>query len=617
MKPRLDLFRVVACTLIAGLAGFCYSIVSQADSGAATRDIGGSGASPRAVGSSALRFTNALSLTSPPDYDLGDGFYGSIMTRYITVTGGIRPYVYISPNISTVRGNFSSLDVMQSGCVMGTISPTTLIQDLVFTVIAADSTELQAKSKSQQQTNISPAGRFHLTLSSGGAQTFRFGTDRINDGLLGQSYAAKIEALGGKGSVEYSIVAGTVSLNGAPFGTGSSLEAFGFTLAQDGTLLGRALKAGTISFVARAKDSLGRTAKGRTVTTDDQLHSFTIADTQTTSTDSAVLSIKVKGNTAKLGGDSIAFACKFNFNNAGFGTINLANKRFTFILGANVYTGFLSATGKIINAGGGKLVFADGSYMSGQVDGASGVIKGTISKANLSARLDAVNLADRSLKRLPVGFFFCDFVISSNLVDFAAKHAGTKFSLDYVLGKTGTALGGNFQLLNLRAKDGFDIAGNPGTAWKVDFVAQPRTGVDDNAAFNNLADPAIGIRINQGFTQLIKRSEIGTDSKGSLVFKSTLQTGVKSLKIKAGVFTGSIETFTISAAQTTIPQAIDKVADVDQTFFNLGIDVNRNAPDASWHGEGARSIIKELTTFDPAAPRAHNKWIDRVQKRPH
>lgn len=611
--------RTLALCLFTALLGFCYSITTQASS-AAVRSLGSPNTSltgARAIGSSALRFTNPLSLLVPGDYDIGDSFFGSSITRYITVAGGIRPYRLSSANLGGALASGSTLSLMSAGCLMGSVTRATLVTDLTFNVTATDSFELQAQDKTKPQTNSSPNSRFHLYLYAGGAQSFRFAVDRINDGFLGQSYAGKVEAIGGKGSTSYTIVPGSVTLNGAPFGTGNSLEAFGLTLAQDGTLFGRALKTGLVTFTAVAKDSLNRTATGRTGTAPNQVITFNIADTNVTSTDNTILNVNIKGSTNVLGKDSASFTCKINFNAATIGELGLANKRFTLLLGNNVFTGYISSTGKLINGNGGKLVFADGSSLNGVVDAVNGTIKGTVSKANLSRGLDAGNLVDHSTKRIPIGFFLCDFVIASDLVEFAVKHTGTKYSLSYTLGRVGSPVAGNFQIISLTSKDGVDIAGNPGSSWKVNFISLPRVGVDDNANFTNLADPGMEIRIGQNFSQFISRNDLIVDSKGTLVYQNKVsQVGIKSLKLKNGVFTGSLETFVITAAQTTIPPAGDPVANVNATFFNLALDILRNAPDVPFHGECSRSITKEFLSGGFNAQKK-NKWIDKVQKRPH
>lgn len=613
MKLRRTSFAYsLKIALFSALLGFCYSITTQADS-AAPRSIDAP-AAPRVVGSSSMRFTNARSLLFPADFDVGDSFYGSVITRYITVAGGVRPYSFTSVNLTALLGANSTLAVMASGCLMGSVTVNTFSTDIAFMVSATDSTELQARDKTLPLTNSTPASKFHLTLYAGGPQSFRFAVDRLNDGVLGQSYLAKIDAVGGKGGTTYSILPGTVTFNSAPFGTGSSLEAMGLTLANDGTLYGRALKAGLIGFTVRAKDGLNRIAKSRTVATvQDQAVNFNIEDTAVTSSDSTLLSVNIKGNTAKLNTDTIQFSAKYNLG--GMGQAGLNGSPFAFVLGGNTYAGFLDSTGKVGTALKRPLVLADGSTMTAVVDAINGTIKGKIVKSNLSSTIDAINIADRSTKRLAVGILLCNFVVAADVLDFSAKHANSKYSLSYSIGHLGTPLAGNFQMYNIRSKDGNDIAGNPGTAWTADLIMVPRNGIDDNAGFSNLA--GVQIRINRNFTQDLPVSAFQVDAKGNLVYANkTSQTGIKTFTIKNGVFAAHLETYPISAGLTTIPPASDATATVLTTFFNLAIDVNRVAPNPSFHGECSKVILKEFLNPDPKHPHFNNKWIDRAHKRP-
>src|SRR4051812_7775590 len=81
--------RTIALGLVFAMAGFCLAISNSPDDSHS--------AGSRAVGSALpLRFTNPLVAGFTNEYDLGDACFGSLVTRFITAEGGLKPYRFTS-----------------------------------------------------------------------------------------------------------------------------------------------------------------------------------------------------------------------------------------------------------------------------------------------------------------------------------------------------------------------------------------------------------------------------------------------------------------------------------------------------------------------------------------
>ena len=197
--------------LLLAVAGFCYGTLTATTADSRGTDV--PGVETRRVGSGQLRFTNALFQGGGPnDFDLGDATFGSIIQRYITAAGGVRPYNYSygSPSLKQLLGQNSSLLIGQSGYMAGSIAFNSA-NPLVFGVTATDSTGSSG--------HLTVSANFHITPALGGVGVFRFAVDNINNGLVGLNYVGALDTIGPIGTVTYSIVPNTLTLNGAPVGT--------------------------------------------------------------------------------------------------------------------------------------------------------------------------------------------------------------------------------------------------------------------------------------------------------------------------------------------------------------------------------------------------------------
>src|SRR5262249_49611636 len=158
---------------------------------------------------------------------------------------------------------------------------------------------------------------FRLAVFTPVNQNFRFAMDRINNGVVGQSYIGNVDTLAGKGRVRYRTRPGSLLVDGIPKQAAdvSGLEAIGLTLAEDGTILGKPLMSGQVTFECEAVDSIQRLAYGidttqtaepaRTNTAQTfQRMSFGIETGDVTTSDFTSTVCKITGSTGKLSGDS-------------------------------------------------------------------------------------------------------------------------------------------------------------------------------------------------------------------------------------------------------------------------------------------------------------------------
>jgi len=589
--------------MVMAVACFCYAT-------AGNRGLDGSvpAAENRIVGSSTLHFTNAVIVDTPNVganiFDLGDACYGSQVTRYLSAGGGLRPYFFTELNktmINQLAAN-SSLMLGISGCMMGSVTGiNTPNLPLLFAAQVNDSAGT---------TPFAATGQFQLTLMICPPNEFRFGMDRINNGVLGLSYISKLEVLGGNKTVTFSVVANTLTVDGAPKGT-SGLEAIGLSLASDGTIMGRPLQAGKVTFVARAVDSIKRVAADRRNQVPNQLITFFIEANPVTSTDFTTTKCRIKGDVGLLNKDTVTFAGYVNLSGTTIAGLN--GSPFIFQVGGASFEGRFNAKGQVVNQRGGPLVFEDGSKMTVNVNARSGQLSGQITKASLSKKLDAINLANRSTKRFSLGMNICGLpgtigVSASDVLEFTTKRTGDVYQADYQLGKLGQSLGGAFQIISVKGTDKRTIAGNNGVAWDVKFLAIPRYGIDSNAGLDALSSVGIriGSRFNQRFTAA--KGELVSTTRGDVTLKNKKLFGetVSKFQLSSRTFRGHITTQPLSFFATAIRPA-GEVGAITAANFTLGVDLDRNGSNADFNGEAAKRI-----TGGQKSDGKFNNWVDQV-----
>jgi hypothetical protein len=594
-----------AFALVLALAGFCWGISETRSISIQEEE-----AQQRAVlANSPLRFTNPIiSQGQPPQpntYDLGDACFGSMITRFITATGGLRPYQYnaISNTLSGQLGLYSTLTLNPAGCVVGSIAgimpPNTPM--LLFQAGVGDSAG---------SSPFPVLGNFQIKLFFATGSLFRFAVDNINNGVVGQSYISKLETLNGHGEVTYSVLPGTLMVDGVPKGNSPSLEAVGLSLGSEGTISGRPLQPGRIQFTARAIDAEKRVAHDRTDSVFDQIVRFNVEDNLTCNTDYTTLSVSAKGDVGQLGKDSITFRGLLNLSGQAQSTFR--DNLFMFQLGGAVYKGKLNAHGQVVNQLGGPLVLQDGTMVQITVDAQAGAISGKITNATLGKKLDGLNVANRGTKRYAVGIGICGGVIASDMLEFSTKRVGDKFQIDYRMGKIGQPLGGAFQILSVRGTDQKTLVGTLGTVWSAKFIMIPRFGIDSHPGFDSLAGATV--RIGTNFVQTFTPQFLTSTAKGDIKLAKNKFQGatVSKLQFSARSFVGSFITQPLEKLGT-VGTGIDTAASAGinaTNNFNVGLDLTRTGGNSSFSGIAAKHIY----TGSKFSHKFH-EWVDALSQR--
>jgi len=566
------------------VAGFSFSYATSANR---ETHSGSGGAGNRIVGSTPLRFTVPLAgaVTTPPTYDLGDACFGATITRYLSVTGGIRSYSVQDVNLNTVLTPFpkSSLVLNNSGFLFGSVA-SALGQParLTFTFGAT-------ASDSKFPVSNTVDGLFQITLMTCPPNDFRFAVSQINNGVVGLAYSAQVDTLGGERNISYTVPPNSnILVDGVIKSNTGSLESIGLSLASDGTLHGRPLQAGRVSFVARAVDNEKRIAKQRMAGSqiEDQLISFTIEDNNITSADYTTMTLKAKGDVGRVGKDNLSFNGILNLNATTFLAID--GSPFFFRVGGATFNGVFDAKkGRITNGKGKSVVFADGSRLKAGIS-RRGVLRGKVSNATLGKSLDAVNILNRGSKRYGVQMVLGELSFSAEVLEFATRKSNDKFAIDYTYAKVGTGLAGTFQLISIAGKDQTTAAGQDGVVWSAKFLAAPRLGIDANSGLDGIK--SVNVRIGTKFDLNIPVSFLQTSGNGSIKLKKTNFSGeiVDKFTLNTRTFVGTVRTQPLSAFATGIPQAKSSAGGAT---FNFGLDIDRNDGTADFHGESSKGII--------------------------
>jgi len=566
--------QTLALSLVFALAGFTYALSTSVESDAPQVET-------RAVGSyNALRFTNPFVAGFTNEYDLGDALFGSVITRYVTADGGVRPYRFTSegPNSFTnvIEGLQSSLRFSISGVLAGSVPSSLPNNPLYVTANGTPGLRFQVTVRDAQGTSgATRSGFFNLFLRNLGPNEYRFSIDSLPAGLLGSPYVARAETLGGVGKQVFSLV----SVSGA-----ASASELGIFVNSDGTISGRPLRTGTFTLTVRAVDSLNRTARNRQNSALDQALTFTVANSPVTSSDLITVSCSVKGDTAETNGDSLQYKGIVNVG----GVKTLLNSPVFFRLGGIEISGVLDAKGRF------KATLAGGEQVDVRVN-TKGTIDAKVKKGTFGTSLNIAALLTPTDRR-PVTLSIGDIVTTSEVLEFATEKSGTEYALNYSLGRTGSSSAGGFQITSIKGTDSVTQGGLEGDKWKVNFLALPRVGITANAGTNNVTLATISVGDN--FVQQLK----GIVSNGKNVrFSAGPDSGVKNFKVSSKSFKGSLMTNTLQTKQTGIPTAA-KAAAFGQLYFPLGIELTRSSGE-SFIGEHGKAIFPSKKKYADVPPR--------------
>ena len=576
--------RATGLGLVCALAGFAFAVStgqSQSESIAAA---------PRAIGSYVpLRFTTphlldaSGNVLNPLEYDLGDALFGSVITRFVTAEGGIKPYRFTTvgtqslPNV--IANTTSTLKLGISGVVAGktpdTVAPnsTTFVgaPGLRFQVTVTDS--ILAGSTAQ-------SGFFNLALFSNATTPFRFANDTIPAASLDAPYFARADVLAGRGTIAITALSATDMGTGMPV----KLATLGIFLGSDGSFYGRPLAVGTYSITVRATDAFGSIALSRAnPNAFDQTFTLVVNDNPVTSSDTMTQSCSVSGDTAQGGADSLRL--KGLINVLGQDQFSLANSDFSFHLGNIAFAGRLDGHGNLTQ------IASNGSKFSVKISARTGTITIMTSRGTFINGFDLTGIKNGDVVRRPIQIVVGEAVNSVEVLDFAASVDGTRYQFNFMQGRSGQNASGGFQIVSVKGRDGVALNGQPGDAWHVGFVAQPRAGVTNPSGLREGIDniTAVNVRIGTNFAQAITGGGI-IGAGPNIHFVGGPVDGLQSFKLSTISSKGLLNTRILSTASTSIPLAADALK-TNNIFFTLGIDVRRASADATYIGEHARRIF--------------------------
>src|SRR5207244_2506349 len=129
--------------------------------------------------------------------------------------------------------------------------------------------------------------------------------------------------------------------------TTGGLETIGLSMARDGTIYGKPLEPGLVSFKAHAVDANNRVANDRTNTVPDQVITFNIEPNQLASVDLTSTQISIKGDTGKNNKDTVKFKGFINLNGSAISSLRFSI--FTLRIGPVSYSGMFDVNGKVVN----------------------------------------------------------------------------------------------------------------------------------------------------------------------------------------------------------------------------------------------------------------------------
>lgn len=575
--------RTLAMALVFAAAGFCLALTSP--------DQGGPGASMRAVGTGTpLRFTVPPVASVPAEFDLGDAAFGSTITRYITAEGGLRPYRFRSEGkyslANVIEGYQTTLQLGLSGVLAGSLPPRQYTpppnkEPLPFPAKTVTNTEgfrfqvsvMDAKGTNLQETRT---GMFNLFLVD--SKIFHFAIDRLPDARLGANYLASLDVVGGRGATTYSLLSAADATTGAPVASND----LGVFLTSDGAVTGCPLLVGVFALKVRCTDSRNQWALSRNQLATDQVFNLIVRDEPFTSSDMLTTQCKVRGDMRTETRDMLSYRGLVNM--LGQDTVNLVNSDFTFRLGGVAISGRLDTKGQFAT------VLADRSIVKVKVNVTRGTVDVTIKQGSFSTRLEAPSLK-AGLNRKPVQVTIGDAVACSEVLDFDTDLAGTRYALNYRLGNTGANAAGAFQITSVKGKDGTTLSGLPGDAWRVCFLALPRSGVRDPAGrkqgFDHVSSATV--RIGSSFSQFLTGAPLRVTA-GGIKFGGSTPDGVRRFVLGTKSFVGRLDTSVLSTKITGIPLA-SEAPRYGTVFFPLGLDLVRGAGEAPFSGEHARHIF--------------------------
>jgi len=491
---------------------------------------------PFILAGSDANFPSGGDVSADPDgFELGDVANTVSFERAISTLGGVRPTSITSVNLANSAGGGIFLD--QSGVLFG---KATLAGSFAFNATVRD-------ARGSERT-----GFFRMNSLTPAAGDFRFGMNRLANAQVGQDYVTKIEAISPEGGFPfYSVVPGSVSLNGTPR---NDIEFNGFTLFDDGTLAGRPIISGTMTFTARArKNSIN--AKNRAGTAEDQTFTLTIEPESAMQSQIATTQMTLKGDYFNPTRGTISYKAQLQTGDRALG--DFSGKLFIFRIAGTVFSTTLDSSG--------QSRFGD---VRVKLSASKGEIQVTVRNVDTAILFPQGTVATRGGKTVVVQIDLGDRFRYVEALETAATSNRNRFQLSYKLGKQ-VVLGGLYQITRIQAAEFFE-----GTAYKVYFI---QSGILSNP-LQQTGNGDVNVFFGGTFSQKVPlfsgKARIPPD-------------GVRSVLIANKTRRGKLETYPLTQAETGVPKPSNSDG-APQTFY-MGLDIN--TPTIFLSGDSVQTIF--------------------------
>jgi hypothetical protein len=563
--------RAALVGLFFAMIGFSFALATNPDGG---QGVNGADAASRLVGSSTLRFTNPVIGT---DRDLGDVALGSSLVRYARATGGVRPYTFTSTVTTSpgtlkdaIAGSTSTLSLFSSGMLSGSMGNIPITKSpLRFNITVADAKGSNASSKTEP---------FRITIDDSGV--FKFAIDSLCEGIQYQPYTDILQVL--RGNAPFTFTATGVKLNGTAV---ADLEAIGLSISvEDGTVFGKPIAAGVVTFTANCKDVKGNSAASRSGAAVGQLITLVVTPNSIIASDVIATSISIK--TGVAGKDSIKYSGIAELKGTKLSA--LSGKKLVLKIGGYT-TPDSKATPATLDDKGKttKIDKADKSKTAPTVKASVSAksVKVSVGKETFGTKFGTISGATKILAvQLQIG----DILVGAEVLLFTVKSGSKGSTLTYKFGAAG-ALGGTFLVTTVTGKDDTKSAAED-DAWKVAFIATPPSTTTGTAvtAGSLTGVNKVVVNIGSAFTDSLAASE----SKGKI--KTTDKRSSKDAKVvkvaaDGSKGKGSMQTGMLPYTQTGIHEGSKSTQST--STFPLNIDLQKGTASA-FFGEGAATIYK-------------------------
>lgn len=462
----------------------------------------------------------------PNGFDLGDIAIGSQLVRYVNALGGFQPYTFVSQSIGSSGSAGLKLD--PSGRVTGII-PASGTAPAAFTAQVVDA------------TGDMRTGYFRVATTPAALGEFRFAMDRLPAAQVGVDYISNLQTIGGSpDATHFSVVPGSVRLNGAVI---ADLEYAGLTLSQDGTLAGRPLADGTLSFTARATNGAA-VARDRTNSQPDQPLTISVAMESAVQSIMATTNALIKGDRGRPDQGFVSLQALVNLD--GYSFAEFAGGRFVLRLGGATFQTTLNSVAQ-----------SRSGNLRVNLDAVRGRVKVQLRNTDMAAVIEPRSLTDHGSRTVVVEIEIGTTFRATEAVEFDVRSADSNdFKMQYRLGKQ-RQLGGLFQITKVKAADSFE-----GTAFRTNFLISHVKGRSE-VTFGRGRQATV--YIGPSFVTTVPLF----GGRGRFA-----PPGLSLLRINPSNKTGMLQTYPLTEAQTGIPPASQSGGQM--ATFLLSIDLTTN-----------------------------------------